>query len=128
MIARLVAKLGEPGMIAMTLFVAAVGIAWLPFAATWPMLLIGLAIFAIGSSLTRPPVFGMISQLSSASEQGATMGVNQGASSIARIAGPLFATAVFNINPSYPYIACAVICFITGLLALRCLRVEQSPH
>ena len=34
-----------------------------------------LAVLAIGSSLTRPPVFGMISNLTSSREQGATIGV-----------------------------------------------------
>ena len=74
---RLVKKMGEPKLIATSLFLAAVGIGILPFLTTWGLLLVGLGIFAIGSSMTRPPVFGMISMLAPANEQGATMGVTR---------------------------------------------------
>ena len=37
--------------------------------------------------MTRPPVFGMISMLTPAHEQGSTMGVAQGVGSLARIVG-----------------------------------------
>ena len=44
-----------------------------------------LGLLAIGSGLTRPPVFGLISILTPAHEQGATIGVAQSAGSLARI-------------------------------------------
>jgi MFS transporter, DHA1 family, tetracycline resistance protein len=138
MIGRMVKKLGEPKLIATSLFIAAVGIGLLPFLSTWGCLLLGLAIFAIGSSLTRPPVFGMISMLAPAHEQGATMGVTQGVGSLARIAGPLFAGSVFFVNPPLPYLICSGLCFATAMLTLFCLthipqpisvtEVKQSPH
>ncbi len=127
MIGRMVKRLGEPKLIAATLFVAAIGIGLLPFLKTWGLLLVGLGIFAIGSSLTRPPVFGMISMLTPANEQGATMGVTQGVGSVARIAGPLFAASLFVVHASFPYLICAVLCFATSVLTLQCLTHIPAP-
>jgi MFS family permease len=119
---RLVKALGEPRLIAISLFIAAVGIGILPFLNTWALLLVGLAIFSVGSSLTRPPVFGMISMLTPSHEQGATMGVTQGVGSLARIIGPIFASTLFFKNVPLPYVICGVLCFLTSLLAIQYLK------
>jgi DHA1 family tetracycline resistance protein-like MFS transporter len=116
-IGRLVKKMGEPKLIAVSLFFAAVGIGVLPFVTTWPWLYVGLGIFAIGSSLTRPPVFGMISQLTASHEQGTNMGVAQGVGSLARILGPIFATGLFDQHPAVPYVVCGALSLVTGCIA-----------
>jgi multidrug resistance protein len=121
-IGRLVKKMGEPRLIASSLVLAAIGIAAIPFLRTWATLLVGLGIFAIGSSLTRPPVFGMISLLTPATEQGTTMGVAQSIGSLARIVGPIFAGTLFEHHASTPYLICAVLSLLTGLLAWHFLR------
>ncbi len=126
-IGRMVKKMGEPKLIAVSLVFAAVGIGLLPFLTTWALLLIGLAIFAIGSSLTRPPVFGMISMLTPRHEQGATMGVAQGVGSLARIAGPLFAAPLYIAYGSMPYLICAVLCFATAIMTLLYLTHVPAP-
>jgi MFS transporter, DHA1 family, tetracycline resistance protein len=120
---RLVKKMGEPKLIALSLFLAAVGIGILPYLTTWGSLLLGLATFSIGSSLTRPPVFGMISMLAPAHEQGSTLGVAQGMSSLARIIGPLFALVLFEKSPAIPYLSCAVLCFLTAFVASQWLSL-----
>ncbi len=127
MIGRMVKKSGEPKVIATSLFLASVGIVALPFLNTWALLLIGLAVFSVGSSLTRPPVFGMISMLTPANEQGATMGVTQGVGSVARIAGPLFASSLFVFSVSLPYILCGALCFCTAVITLLYLTHVPTP-
>jgi multidrug resistance protein len=117
-IGRLVKKLGEAKLIAFSMIMAGVGLALLPWAANWPLLLVGLGVFSIGSSLTRPPVFGMLSNLADPREQGATIGVAQSAGSLARIFGPIFATTLFFQNPVFPYVSCAVLCVLTGVYAI----------
>jgi len=124
---RLVKKMGEPRVIAMSLFVAAVGIGILPYLRTWGLLLVGLAIFSVGSSLTRPPVFGMISILTPSNEQGATMGVAQGIGSLARIVGPIFAASLFVHSPSLPYLICAALCSITAVVTMQYLKHAAPP-
>ncbi|HEX3717101.1 MAG TPA: MFS transporter [Verrucomicrobiae bacterium] len=126
---RLVKAMGEPRLIACSLFFAAIGIGILPFLNTWGLLLVGLAIFSIGSSLTRPPVFGMISMLTPSNEQGATMGVTQGVGSLARIIGPIFAASLFVRSAPLPYLICGVLCFLTSLLTIQYLkRVAPAPQ
>ncbi len=137
-IGRLVKKFGEPKLIAISLLLTGISFLMLPFlkgngqlfwsrllhADGWPWLkmLFALALLAIGSSLTRPPVFGLLSNLTSASEQGATIGVAQSAGSLARILGPLFAATVYGHIPMLPYLVCGVIAIITGIVAAQRLR------
>jgi DHA1 family tetracycline resistance protein-like MFS transporter len=124
---RLVKALGEPKLVAVSLFLVAVSLGPMPFARNWPVLLVLLGLLAIGSSLTRPPVFGMISNLTSAHEQGVTIGVAQSAGSLARIAGPIFAASLFTRIPQLPYVICAVVSFFTGLLAWQQLSKGYEP-
>ena len=129
-IGRLVRRLGEPALIAVSLLLVAVGLAPLPFVNTADDphligLLSTLGLLAIGSSLTRPPVFGLISILTSAEEQGATLGAAQSAGSLARIVGPVFSATLFDRHPSLPYLICAALSFLTGVLAWQFLH---KPH
>jgi MFS family permease len=127
MLRRMVKKMGEPKVIATSLFLAAAGIAVLPFLTTWATLLLALAVFSTGSSLTRPPVFGMISMLTPAHEQGSTIGVAQGIGSLARIAGPFFAIGIFGKDHlPVPYLCCAALCFATGCITTRYLSRPKS--
>ncbi len=121
-IGKLVKRMGEPKLIAASLLIAGVGMVLIPYLHTWAFLLIGLGIFSIGSQLTRPPVFGMISQLTSASEQGSTLGVAQSIGSLARILGPMFAAISFDKHPVIPYVVCAVLSCATGVLAWKRLK------
>ncbi len=116
-IGRAVKKLGEPRLIALSLLFTAASLAPLPFVRSWGALLGVLALLAIGSSLARPPIFGLISILTPANEQGATIGVAQSFGSLARIAGPIFAGSLFHLHPSWPYLACAGVSLAAGLLA-----------
>ena len=141
-IGRLVKKFGEPLLLALSLLLVAVGLAWLPFVAGttglswhvlaeraglgWWSLFGALAFLAIGSSLTRPPIFGLISALTPAAEQGATLGITQSAGSLARIFGPIFAGSLFDLKPAYPYLICAVISLIACLIAWQRLHKADA--
>jgi MFS transporter, DHA1 family, tetracycline resistance protein len=92
-------------------------------------LLMALGLLSVGTSLTRPPLFGMLSNLTPASEQGATIGVAQGAGSLARILGPLFATALLPYSPPLPYVICAAVLLVTTLLVVqRMCRATEPAH
>ncbi len=126
-IGRAVKKLGEPKLIAASLLFTAASLAPLPFVRTWGALLGVLALLAIGSSLARPPIFGLISILTPAQEQGETIGVAQSFGSLARIAGPIFAGSLFHLHPSWPYLACAAVSLAAGLLAWSKLHHAVRP-
>ena len=133
MIGRMVKLLGEPKLIAVSLFFTGAALALLPFikgdgqlkwsavlhATDWPWIkmLLALALLSIGSSLTRAPVFGLLSNLTPANEQGGTIGVAQSAGALARILGPLFAASLYVHVPELPYIVCGGISVLAGILA-----------
>jgi MFS family permease len=125
-IGRLVRKMGEPGLIVFSMFMVAIGLAALPFInlsndPKKALLLVFLGILSIGSSLLRPPVFGLISVLASAGEQGLTLGVAQSAGSVARIVGPMFALPLFVKHPAVPYLACGTLALVTAGIAYQSL-------
>jgi DHA1 family tetracycline resistance protein-like MFS transporter len=124
LIGRLVKRFGEERLIVGSLFIVALSLALLPFQSALTGLLISLGLFAAGSGINRPPVFGLISLNSPPDEQGATLGVAQSAGSLARILGPLFATTAFYYKPSLPYLLCAVIAVLAAVLAWRFLIPE----
>jgi DHA1 family tetracycline resistance protein-like MFS transporter len=142
-IGRLVKRMGEPRLIAWSLVLTAASMALLPFlkgesrlacqvllqpaGRPWVWLLLVLALLSVGTSLTRPPLFGMLSNLTPANEQGATIGVAQGAGSLARILGPVFATALLFHSPPLPYLICAVVLLATAVLVVQRLCREPSP-
>ena len=143
-IGRLVKKLGEPKLIAVSLVLTALSLVVLPFihgtavlswgvlvraeGRSWLIMLAALALLSVGTSLTRPPLFGMLSNLTSAHEQGANIGVAQGAGSLARILGPIFATTLLVYSRPLPYLICAAVLLATTLLTVqRLCRQEQPP-
>jgi MFS family permease len=122
---KAVKKFGEPKLIALSLVLVGASLIPMPFVMNWPLLLLVLATLSIGSALTRGPVFGMISNLASPSEQGLTIGTAQSAGSLARIAGPIVAGTLFEIRPSLPYLVCGVLALVTALIAWRTLAAVK---
>jgi MFS family permease len=132
-IGPLVKKFGEPKLIALSLFLTGISLVLLPFLkgegqlkwwavlhlADWPWIkmLLALALLAVGTALTRPPVFGLLSNLAPVNEQGATIGVAQSAGALARILGPLFAATLYMHVPMLPYVICGAISIAASALA-----------
>lgn len=135
-IGRLVKMLGEPRLIAVSLALVAFSLAPLPFIhataggprlVSWIELLLALGFLSAGSGLTRPPVFGLISVLTSAYEQGATIGVAQSAGSLARIIGPIFAATLFDHHPALPYLICGGVSLLAAMLTWQSLCKTELP-
>ncbi len=132
-IGRMVKIFGEPKLIALSLIFTGVSLALLPFIkgdgplkwmavlhlASWPWIkmLLALALLSIGSSLTRAPLFGLLSNLTPANEQGATIGVAQSAGALARIVGPIFAATLYVPMPMLPYVVCGAVSVLAALMA-----------
>lgn len=142
-IGRLVKKLGEPKLIALSLVLTAISLALLPFISgtanlswavlvrpegrSWLAIFGALALLSVGSSLTRPPLFGLLSNLTPAHEQGANIGVAQGAGSLARILGPIFATGLLPYQAALPYLVCTGVLLGTTVLLIQQFRGEAQP-
>jgi MFS family permease len=139
-IGRLVKMFGEPKLICASLLMTGASLVLLPlihgdgplhwsavlrFADTrWIEVLALLVLLSVGSSLSRAPVFGMLSNLTPANEQGATIGVAQSAGSLARIVGPLFAATLYFHVAMLPYLICGSIAVVTGILTVRSLTAK----
>ena len=143
MIKRAVKKLGEPKLIALSLVFTGVSLALLPWikgstqlnwkilfqpeGRAWLYMLSALALLSIGSSLTRPPLFGLLSNLTSADEQGANLGVAQAAGSLARIIGPIFATTTLHYHPYIPYLTCTALLLCTAAVFAAKMGAHPRP-
>lgn len=143
MIGRIVKKLGEPKVIALSLLMTATSLALLPFIKgsgllswgilvrpdghAWWGLLGALGLLALGSSLTRPPLFGLLSNLTSAAEQGSNIGVAQGAGSLARIIGQFSAPIILLEVSHYAlFIGCAAVLILTSLWVTK--QLANTPR
>ena len=130
MIGRLVKKYGEPAIISISFLLVALSMGPMPYISLghfgWAGLLVLLAILAIGTSLARAPIFGLLSNLSLATEQGVNIGVAQSAGSLARIFGPIFAATLLETHVALPYLSCAVISLLTCLVAWKRLGLPKS--
>lgn len=122
MIGRLVKMFGEPRLVWMSLLVVAAAMVMIPNVVGMALLLLSLALFAGGSGINRAPTMGMISKSAEQHEQGAILGVAQSVGTLARIAGPVFATTAFAFQPVMPYLICASIAVLASLIAWRQLR------
>jgi MFS family permease len=85
-----------------------------------------LAALAVGSSLTRPPLFGLLSNLTPDHEQGETIGVAQSAGSLARILGSVFAPTALYYSAPLPYLACGVLLIGTTVVVVQ--RLVEKRH
>jgi MFS family permease len=128
-IGRLVKSFGERRLIGASLIVVAISLLLMPLANSLLTLLLALAVFAIGSGINRAPTMGLISQLSPPDEQGTTLGIAQSAGTLARVLGPTVATTLYDLWLPAPYLACATIALLAGLLAaLRLMgSTEKAP-
>ena len=74
----------------------------------------------IGFAFLTPSVQALISRRSDPRTQGEILGVNQSASALARILGPMLGVSLFFATPSHilPYLAGAVLLVVVFLLAL----------
>jgi DHA1 family tetracycline resistance protein-like MFS transporter len=125
-IGRLVKAFGERKLIGISLVIAGLGLAALPFVSGRGGLYIALTVLAIGMGIGRPPTLGLISILTPPNEQGATLGVTQSAGSLARILSPVFANTIFEFSREAPYLICAVIAVAAGLFAWAQLTRNQA--
>ena len=143
-IGRLVKAFGESKLIALSLVCTGIALSLLPFIRghgvllwsavlhasdrPWIEMLLVLALLSIGSALTRAPLFGMLSILTPANEQGATIGVAQSAGALARIVGPLFAASLYFRMAMLPYLVCGAIALAGALLVALRLPRRQAHY
>ncbi|NBI29036.1 MFS transporter [Chengkuizengella marina] len=86
-----------------------------------------LSVFAAGNAFIRPCVISLITQKTKVG-QGVATGLNSSMDSLGRIAGPLFASALFAINVTLPFIIGAVISVAAIQLVITYKKVEMNTE
>lgn len=120
-IGRLNKRFGEQRLITGSLILVAVSFLCIALSQTLVGLLVSVGLLAVGWGINRPPALGLISLKTSSEEQGATLGVAQGAASLARIFGPIFASPLYAAKHAMPYLVCAGISIVAGIAAWQYL-------
>ena len=86
-----------------------------------------MACGAFGMSLAMPNISALISRSTSPERQGAFLGLNMAAGSLARMAGPVVAGVTFSaLGPNAPYLTGAVLVVPAALLALDAGRAFKQ--
>lgn len=80
-------------------------------------------LLAVGNGLTQPSVSAYVSKRADATAQGATLGTNQSAASLARVFGPALGGWLYGaLGSSSPYVAGAIGMVIATVVALSLQR------
>ena len=116
----LVDRFGETRVMRSGAVLLVLGMLLYPVPHTIPVMALVLAIIPTGTALLFPAVTALVSHESDPKELGQTMGVQQAFGGIARVAGPMWATPVFQLlGPSVPFLFIAGIVSVTSLLAFQ---------
>ena len=115
---------GEPTVIKTSLIVGAVGFILLLLANTYATVLLTTGIFTCSITFLRPSIHSLTSKRTTAG-QGASMGLSNSFVSLGRVAGPIVAGIIFDINPNYPYLSGAFILCAVFILSLIWIKEER---
>lgn len=129
LIGRLTPRFGEKRLATIGSISLCVGMALVAVSISLPILVLAMTLLAAGLGLVNPSLHSLISRASTDHAQGATLGLAQSASSLARIVGPLFAGALFEgLGREWPYIAGAVIMIAVIVGSLRLRQAATAKH
>lgn len=89
------------------------------FGKGYTLLTLGLVLQGAGQALASPGVTAALSLRANESEQGGVAGLNSSAQALGRMLGPLLGTGLYELSPSLPYLASALLTLLGFFLALR---------
>ncbi len=121
----IVRRFGEVRTLRLGALFVALGLLTIPLAESLLALYLVALFIPIGTSLLFPTTTSMVSKYAKKQETGQTLGVQQAFGGLSRLAGPIWATAVFEFSTTAPF-------FITGGLMLAVFlytfRVQPRPE
>jgi DHA1 family multidrug resistance protein-like MFS transporter len=125
LIGPLTKRWGEVAVIRGSLVFSAIGFVAMLQAEAFAAVLLTTGFFIVSNSMLRPAVTSLTSKRA-VGGQGVAMGLNNSFMSLGRIAGPILAGLLYDINLSYPYYTGALIMLVGFVLSLIWLRSETT--
>lgn len=121
-------RLGELRMMRLGFLAQGPALAIVPYLPPWGPMLGGCLLLGIGNGLAGPSVNSLISRRAGREIQGGVFGVTQSIGAVARIAGPLTGSVLFDLRPSAPYLFAGALMLlpILGGLWVAPLDVEST--
>jgi len=127
LVGKVVKWIGERRLIPMAITSIALGIGLLPFAWNVATLLGALGLLAMGMGFNSPATSSMTSRLTSADDQGGTLGLAASLGSLGRVVGPAFGGFLYDVyGPGTPYVTAAVLMAMTALVAVVGFRSREA--
>lgn len=126
LIGPLAARFGEAQLILAGIVVLFAGLLAIPAASSVYMMLLPMALLAVGQSVSNPSIQSLVSRVAPADWKGGVMGAAQGAASMGRITGPLCAGVLYeSIGPDWPFYGGALLLIPVFVLALVSARLTR---
>lgn len=123
LVGMLARRFGEGRMVAAGALLLAGGLLAIPLSTGLAHLLAAMAVAGIGFSLISPALNSLVSLNVGETERGGVMGVTRSVTTLARVAGPAFAGALFSfLGKDWPYYAGAALMIGVFLMALAAYR------
>jgi len=130
-----VRRFGELGVLRLGAFSLMVGLACMPLpgaldaplATRFALLAVIALLVPVGTALLFPATTALVSSLSTRSEIGQTLGVQQSFGGVSRMIGPLAAGALYEMGTGYPFWIAAALMLCGTFLTLR-LRGHECPE
>ena len=116
-IRRLVPRYGETLLALAGPLILALAMAGIGLAPNWSVVLAACALMPFGFGLSNPSVNSLLSRAAPADRQGSFLGLNQSASSLARMSGPPLAGLCFALHPRLPFFLAAGVLLTAFLIA-----------
>lgn len=117
-------RLGELPLIFAGLAGGALGLLGLSLAVDYLTTVLALGLFTLALALLGPALNAYLSTFAGA-HQGTVMGLNSAAGSLGKVAGPLSAGYLYEVNIEYPYLTAAgalVLGLLVGMAGMRAAR------
>jgi len=126
LVRKLVPILGETRLIQLSGLPFIAGLLAIAYAHSVGVLLLGLALLAVGFGGTLPSIASLLSRVAPPELQGSVLGIGQSVGSLARIIGPTLAGIVYDLQGiTWPYLGGA---WVAGAAFLVALTLRPRPR
>jgi multidrug resistance protein len=120
--------ISEIKLIVFGAFFMMIGLAFIPYCGTFAGLAVDAVILSIGTGTLQPTILSLISEVTSETEQGITLGINQSLSAFGRVLGPLWGGFAFEfIGYPFPFLTGALFTLIILLVGIFYLPKVVQP-